>query len=187
MSILSGVAAAVAGRGSGYSQFPAGTHLVQLNRVRIRTEWAEGKPITYKWADGSEVPAVGIEPVYSIIGDGVSAPSKPQSVETIVLPLTPPPASMASEIAKAENYESGAHGSAYRFSIAKRALNSFLNVALGQDPNSLVENPDEYLEAVMQSIEGGSNPVFQISVKYEPRANDPSKTNTRVSYMLANS
>ena len=186
MSILAGVASSLAGRGSGYSQFPAGTHLVQLSAVKIRTEWTEGKPIVFKWGDGSVVPAVGIEPIFTIIGDGVSAPSKPQSIETIVVPLSAPPDSMADDIARADNYESGADGSAYRFSIARRSLNSFLNVALGQDPNSLVENPAEYLEAVQQAVEGGANPVFQVSVKYEARKNDPSKTNTRVSYMLAN-
>lgn len=185
MSILSGVASALAGRGSGYTKFPEGTHLVRLAEVNIRTEWSENKPMTFKWSEGNEVPAVGIEPKFIIIGDGVSADSKPQSVETIVLPTSAPPADLLDAIAQADEYVAGLPGVAYRFSIARRSLNSFLNVAMGQDPNSFVENPDDYLAAIMDMIGSGSNPEFQVSVKYEPRKNDPTKTNTRVNYALS--
>jgi len=184
MSILSGVASALAGRGSGYSKFPAGTHLVRLAEVQIRTEWTEGKPITWDWGNGQVVAAVGIEPRYVIITDGEPTDAKAQSIETIVVPLSAPPPELAADIAAADAYQKGAASIAYRFSIGRRSLNSFLNVAMGQDPNAMVESPDAYLEAITAAA-GPDGPVFQVSVAYEARKNDPSKTNTRVNYLLA--
>ena len=188
-SVLAAVSQQLQGTGKGYVKFPAGTHLVQLAALDIKTEWREGKPVEFRWDkndQSSVVPGFAVDARFSILPtEPGGQPSKPMSIKNLVLPCEfPVPVSEIN--AALDSYVKGQSeplpGGYWLFRGAREELNSLLNVALGLDPNSMVEDPQAYFDAVQQRIADGDAPVFQVTVKRTASGN---YENVDVSFSLA--
>lgn len=160
-------------KGSGFSEFPKGDHLVRLVEIKEITSTKDGRNLTYNWGTRDapeEVPAVG----FSIIVERLPTVSdtsdpRPQSLPGLmVLPLVVPDWANEDLAAAAAARDAGDRDwqpqakSFWPFKITSERFMGLLNVARGMDPSNTEGSIPEAHAEVQDLLSGGADLIFMV-------------------------